>query len=94
MSMSSSQFSNKDVIPAKYTCDGLNVSPPLRFAEIPANTQALPITMEDPDAQDASGAKRTFVHWVLYNVPSTMNGMREGVRVSALAGAAERRPVS
>lgn len=67
MQLSSSAFSEGESIPAKYTCDGENVSPPLEISDIPENAQSLVLIMDDPDAPAG-----TWVHWVVYGIdPST-----------------------
>jgi Raf kinase inhibitor-like YbhB/YbcL family protein len=61
-------------IPAKHTCSGADVSPPLSWSDPPANTQALALIMDDPDAPSG-----TFTHWVLYNLGAKEKELREGV---------------
>ncbi len=67
-------FQNGERIPAKYTCDGEDVSPPLRWEEVPEGTKSLVLIVYDPDAPTG-----TFIHWVLYNIPATVNELPEGV---------------
>ena len=52
-------------IPVKHTCDGDNISPPLRWDEAPASTVTFALIMEDPDAPGG-----TYTHWILYNLPA------------------------
>jgi Raf kinase inhibitor-like YbhB/YbcL family protein len=52
-------------IPAKYTCDGEDSSPPLEWADPPEGTQSFALIVDDPDAPI-----RIWVHWVVYNLPS------------------------
>lgn len=59
-------FDQDEIIPVKYTCDGINISPPLYINNIPNNAKSLSIIADDPDA----GAK-TWVHWVVWNIPVT-----------------------
>ncbi|MFB6189963.1 MAG: YbhB/YbcL family Raf kinase inhibitor-like protein [Candidatus Nanohaloarchaea archaeon] len=54
-----------DVIPEKYTCDGQNISPPVRFQELPEETETVALIMDDPDAP-----VRVFDHWAVWNVTS------------------------
>jgi Raf kinase inhibitor-like YbhB/YbcL family protein len=61
-------------IPAKYTCDGQDISPPFRWADPPAGTKGLALIGDDPDAPGG-----TWVHWVLYGIPATVRGLPEGV---------------
>jgi len=58
----SSVFKNEDVIPVKYTCEGVDVSPPLKWEKVP-NAVSYAVIVEDPDAPGG-----TFIHWVMYNV--------------------------
>lgn len=57
-------FSDGGHIPAKYTCEGENVSPPLEFTGIPENTKSLALIVEDPDAP-----RGVYDHWVVWNIP-------------------------
>ncbi|EWG08230.1 MAG: PEBP family protein [Candidatus Aramenus sulfurataquae] len=67
-----SVFKNGEPIPAKYTCDGDNVSPPLQWDKVEkAKTYA--VIVEDPDAPGG-----TFYHWVIYNLK--VNSLPEGVK--------------
>lgn len=77
MILTSSAFREGELIPAKYTCDGRNVSPPLRFDGVPEGATSLALIVEDPDAPSG-----TFVHWVLYHLPPTMRELPEGVNPS------------
>lgn len=74
MQVSSSAFGPGEMIPTRYTCDGEDVSPPLRWAEVPAGTKSFALIVDDPDAPVA-----TFVHWVLYNIPAERRDLPEGV---------------
>lgn len=66
-------------IPAKYTCDGADVSPPLAWSGLPPATKSLALIVDDPDAPDPAAPKRTWVHWVLYNLPPSASGLTEAV---------------
>lgn len=63
MKILSSAFNNNSKIPAKYTCDGKNINPPLSFIDVPQNTKSLVLIVDDPDA-----SAKTWVHWVAYNI--------------------------
>ena len=52
-------------IPAKYTCDGEDVSPPLSWDSGPEATASYALIMDDPDAPGG-----TWVHWVAWNIPN------------------------
>lgn len=75
MEFSSSAFKNGELIPAKYTCNGDDISPPLSWSGVPENAKSLIITMDDPDAPGG-----TWDHWVLFNIPATTTNLAENVR--------------
>lgn len=82
MIIASDAFKNNDYIPAKYTCDGLNISPPFRFADIPADTASLVLIVDDPDA--ASG---DWTHWLVWNIPSETASLEENsIPAAAVVG--------
>jgi Raf kinase inhibitor-like YbhB/YbcL family protein len=66
LSIRSSAFDHNGEIPMKYTCDGLNISPPLEVNGIPRDAKSLAIIMDDPDAPG-----NTFDHWLVWNIPPT-----------------------
>lgn len=69
MQLTSSAFANGATIPAKYTCSGEDISPPLAWSDIPTGTQSQALIVDDPDAPS-----KVWVHWVLFNLPpSTVN---------------------
>ena len=59
-------FENNGFIPAKYTCDGDNVNPPLRIEGMPKETESLILIVDDPDAPMG-----TWDHWIVWNIPPT-----------------------
>ena len=76
-SLTSEAFGDDEWIPARFTCDGENVSPPLAWEGAPAETTAYALIMDDPDAPGG-----TFTHWVLFDLPAETRGMPEGVETS------------
>lgn len=64
--LTSSAFDEGQMIPVKYTCDGEDISPRLRWMGVPAEAVSLALIVEDPDAPSG-----TFDHWVLFNLPPT-----------------------
>nr|MBI3613877.1 YbhB/YbcL family Raf kinase inhibitor-like protein [Nitrospirota bacterium] len=72
--LQSPAFSSGGEIPVKHTCDGPDLSPPLRWTEPPAKTKSLALIMDDPDAPVG-----TWVHWVLYGLAPTVRELPEGV---------------
>ena len=67
--LSSPAFNNYGVMPKKYTCEGKNVSPPLKWKGAPKGTMSFALTVEDPDAPDPKHPKTVWDHWVIYNIP-------------------------
>jgi len=84
MLLQSTAFTLQGHIPKRYTCDGDNVSPPLMWSELPDNTASLVLIVDDPDAPDPAAPKRTWVHWVLYNIPPSASGLAEAVQTAEL----------
>lgn len=72
--MKSAAFEEGGMIPKKYTCDGMDISPPLVWEEVPSGTKILALISDDPDAPMG-----TWVHWVIYNLPSTTRELPENV---------------
>jgi Raf kinase inhibitor-like YbhB/YbcL family protein len=70
----SSAFKEGGMIPVKYTCDGQDVSPALKWGELPAGTKSLALISDDPDAPMG-----TWVHWVLYNIPPDVRALPENI---------------
>lgn len=84
MLITSTAFKAKGEIPAQYTCDGKDTSPPLAWSDVPAAAKSLALIVDDPDAPDPAAPTRTWVHWVLYNLPVTLEGLGEAVRAKDL----------
>lgn len=80
MHITSTAFTHQGAIPTLYTCEGKDVSPPLAWTDIPAGAKSLVLIVDDPDAPDPAAPQMTWVHWVLYNLPATSNGLPEGVK--------------
>jgi len=78
LTLTSSAFGSGEPIPARYTCDGEDSSPPLTWSGIPAGTKSLALVIDDPDAPDPRHPQRVWVHWVLYNLPPDSTGLAEG----------------
>lgn len=72
MIIASDAFENNNFIPGKYTCDGLNISPPLRFANIPPDAVSLALIVDDPDAVSGD-----WTHWLVWNIAPKINGIAE-----------------
>jgi Raf kinase inhibitor-like YbhB/YbcL family protein len=74
MEIISSAFKDGDSIPAKYTCDNLDISPPLKWSKEPEDTETFALICDDPDAPGG-----TWVHWVIYNIPGTIHEFEENI---------------
>ena len=79
MKIESSAFTHEGAIPRKYTCDGDDLSPPLRWSGAPNGTRSFVLIVQDPDAPDPAAPKMTYVHWVLYDLPPDSTGLPEHV---------------
>ncbi len=79
--VSSSAFEEGSAIPARYTCDGQDISPDLAWKNIPEGTQSLALIMDDPDAPGG-----TWVHWVVVDMPADLTGLPEDVGVKPGGG--------
>ena len=78
MELKSKAFEPGGLIPAKYTCDGEDVSPPLNWSDTPAGTKSHAIISDDPDAPVG-----TWVHWVIWNIPASARALDENLPKSA-----------
>lgn len=72
--ITSSAFTEGGLIPAKYTCDGADISPPLQWEAVPEDTQSIALICDDPDAPVG-----TFVHWVLFDLPADAGQLTENI---------------
>lgn len=73
MSVTSTAFGEGNAIPAKYTCDGDNLSPPLSWEQVPPEAVAVALVMDDPDAPSG-----TFTHWVVLDIEPGVTTASEG----------------
>src|SRR3954463_13108125 len=90
LTLSSTAFTHHGEIPARHTCEGQDVSPPLAWSGLPAGTSSLALIVDDPDAPDPRAPKTTWVHWVLYNLPAAATALPEAATAANLpAGARE-----
>ena len=72
--ITSSAFEDGGLIPAKYTCDGADISPPLRWDVVPEGTKSIALICDDPDAPMG-----TFVHWVIFGLPAETRELAENI---------------
>jgi hypothetical protein len=86
LQLTSAAFTQGSPIPVKYTCEGQDVSPPLRWRDAPEGARSFALIADDPDAPAG-----TWVHWVLYNLPASAAELPEGVPASeSIAGGGQQ----
>lgn len=73
MQLQSPHFAHHQEIPARFTCQGEDISPDLQFSAVPPGTKSFVLIVEDPDAPSG-----TFVHWLAWDIPSQAVGLHEG----------------
>jgi len=74
ITVTSSAFEQGGMIPAEYTCDGENISPPLKWDDVPAGTKSIALISDDPDAPAG-----TWVHWIMWNIPPDLSQLSENI---------------
>lgn len=90
--LTSSVFETGGPIPARYTCDSDDVSPPLSWSGAPDGTRSFAMIVDDPDAPDPKAPKMVYVHWVIVDIPPTTTSLAERTTSKNLpAGAREGR---
>ncbi|MEO6390685.1 MAG: YbhB/YbcL family Raf kinase inhibitor-like protein [Pyrinomonadaceae bacterium] len=72
LTLSSPSFVEGAAIPARFTCDGENISPALAWGPAPKGTESWALIMEDPDAPGG-----TWSHWVALNIPVSIDSLGE-----------------
>jgi len=72
--ITSSVFEDGGLIPAEYTCDGADMSPPLQWGVVPEGTKSIALICDDPDAPMG-----TFVHWVIFGLPAETRELAENI---------------
>lgn len=76
-SLTSQAFEDGGRIPTRYTCDGVDRSPPIGWSNPPEGTQSYVLIVEDPDAPGG-----TFTHWIILEIPSDRTALPEGIPAS------------
>jgi Raf kinase inhibitor-like YbhB/YbcL family protein len=85
LNLRSTAFSDGNSIPRRHTGVGEDLSPPLSWTGVPAEARELALIVDDPDAPSAE----PWVHWVIYGLPVTTNGLAEGIRPDVRPGGAK-----
>jgi len=78
MKLTSPAFNHNSPIPPQYTCDGADISPALQWTDAPSATQSFALIVDDPDAPT-----KVWVHWVIFNIPASINNIAENMSSSA-----------
>lgn len=78
MKIISSAFEHNTMMPSMYTCDGVNINPPLTFEDIPKEAESLVLLVDDPDAPGG-----TFHHWSIYNMDPTTTHIEENAKLTS-----------
>lgn len=76
MKITSDNFKNSGDIPSKFTCQGQNIRPHLKWSDFPRETKSFAISVVDPDAPSGN-----FVHWLIYNIPISTTELEEGLGI-------------
>ena len=79
MQLTSSAFQAQQAIPRRYSGESEDVSPELRWSDVPASAQSFALICEDPDAPRVPGRDHPFVHWVIYNLSANTSMLPEGL---------------
>jgi len=90
LKVTSSAFQQGGSIPAKYTCEGEDTSPPLAWSGAPNNAKSIAIIVDDPDAPDPAKPQRVYVHWVVYNIPAGTSSLSENASKTRMPKGAEQ----
>ena len=80
MEIKSSVFDSSGYIPDRYTCDVQNISPAITWSGVPDQAKSLVFICDDLDA-----SFKVWVHWLVYNIPVSLQGFKEGATVAELA---------
>ena len=86
--ITSSAFQPSASIPAKYTCEGSDTSPPLEWTDVPPGAKSLALIVDDPDAPDPAKPQRVYVHWVVYNIPPRVTKLDENAAIAGVPSGA------
>jgi Raf kinase inhibitor-like YbhB/YbcL family protein len=84
LSLRSPSFAPNEEIPSEFTCEGHDRSPALEWSGIPDGTKTLVLIVDDPDAPDPKAPQRTWVHWVVFNIPASVSSLAEGASSASL----------
>lgn len=86
MNLTSPVFQDSQLIPAKYSCDGAGVNPPLQWSGVPDRTKSFALIMEDPDVPRNLRPDGLFIHWLVWNIPPSVTGIAENTEPAGIVG--------
>ncbi len=89
LELRSTAFTPDGEIPARFTCEGKELSPPLAWSGVPDGTKSFVLIVDDPDAPDPAAPKLVWVHWLRYNIPATTRSLAEGAGNRPVDGVGE-----
>lgn len=75
--LTSPAFKENAKIPDEYTCHGQNISPELRWKNVPKRTKSFVLIVDDPDVP---GPEKVWIHWILFNIPADVNHLPKGIK--------------
>ena len=84
--MTTTAFEDGGVIPDKYTqaAGPMAVSPELRWSQVPPGTQSFVLLLHDPEPALNKSSKMDVTHWLIWNIPATATGLKEGIPAGEL----------
>ena len=86
MRLMSPAFEHDGAIPRKYTCEGSNLSPPLRLSDVPDEVVSMALIMDDPDVPLALREDGMWDHWIVYDIPPDFRQLEEGEEPNGIHG--------
>lgn len=86
MQLTSQAFSYGRPIPKKYSCQGVGISPPLSFSDVPREAKSLVLIVEDPDVPPSVREDGLWIHWIVYNLSPVVSNLAAGAQIFAVQG--------
>lgn len=81
LTLTSTAFENKGLIPQKYTCDDEDINPPFKISGVPDGVVSFVFIMDDPDAPIG-----VWDHWIVFNIDSKIREIKEGQGLTGIKG--------
>jgi Raf kinase inhibitor-like YbhB/YbcL family protein len=86
MKLTSPAFAEGGKIPSKYTCEGENINPELHISGVPTQAQSLVLIVDDPDVPEFVRKEKMYDHWVVFNIPPTIEKIGERAQPQGVPG--------